>query len=101
MSETPDSASIQPSANKTQAHIDEDILNDLPSPNTQRWDTKRKAQVVKAVRSGHLTLDGACDIYAMSVDEFLSWQSLFDRHGAKGLMATRVKEYRHTQRRVR
>lgn len=67
---------------------------DLPPANTRRWDTKRKAQVVEAVRSGCITLEQACDIYAMSVDEFLGWQSLFDRYGAKGLMATRVKEFR-------
>jgi hypothetical protein len=66
----------------------------LPSPDTQRWDTKRKAQVVNAVCAGHLSLDRACEIYAMSVDEFLSWQSLLERYGAKGLMATRIKEYR-------
>jgi len=72
----------------------EDDLSGLPSPKTRRWDTKRKAQVVEAVRTGRLTLDRACEIYAMSVDEFLAWQSLFDRYGAKGLMATRVKEYR-------
>ena len=67
---------------------------DLPPANTRRWDTKRKAQVVEAVRTGRLTLESACDIYAMSVDEFLGWQSMLDRYGAKGLMATRVKEYR-------
>ena len=71
-----------------------DELSGLPSPKTRRWDTKRKAQVVEAVRTGRLTLDRACEIYAMSVDEYLGWQSLFDRYGTKGLMATRVKEYR-------
>lgn len=69
-------------------------LSDLPPANTRRWDTKRKAQIVEAVRSGRITLDRACQIYAMSMDEFLTWQSLFDRYGAKGLMATRVKEFR-------
>ncbi len=66
----------------------------LPPANTLRWDTKRKAKVVNAVCAGHLSLERACDIYAMSVDEFLSWQSLLERYGAKALMATRVKEYR-------
>lgn len=78
----------------TQPRDAEDDLSDLPSPNTRRWDTKRKADVVEAVRRGRVTLERACAIYAMSVDEFLGWQSLFDRYGAKGLMATRVKEYR-------
>ena len=75
-----------------------DMQADLPSPDTRRWDTKRKAQVVEAVRCGRITLDQACAIYAMSVDEFLAWQSLLDRYGAKGLMATRVKEYRVRRR---
>lgn len=69
-------------------------LSDLPSPDTIRWDIKCKAQVVNAVRNGHLSLDQACETYAMSVDEFLAWQSLFDQYGPKGLMATRVKELR-------
>jgi len=68
--------------------------SDLPSPHTKRWDTKSKAQVVEAVRKGSLSLECACEIYAMSVDEFLNWQSLLDRYGKKGLMATRVKQYR-------
>lgn len=70
------------------------VYRDLPAPDTQRWDTKRKAQVVAAVRNGQITIEQACDIYAMSMDELLTWQSLFDRYGAKGLMATRVKEFR-------
>ena len=73
---------------------DDQGLSELPSPSTQRWDTKRKAQVVEAVRSGRLTIGSACDIYSMSIDEFLTWQSLFDKFGTKGLMATRVKKYR-------
>ena len=83
-----------PSTVPSAALTPEDDLSGLPSPDTRRWDTKRKSQVVEAVRTGRLTLDRACEIYAMSVDEFLTWQSLFDRYGAKGLMATRVKEYR-------
>lgn len=83
-----------PQKGPKQAQEHSQSLEDLPSPHTRRWDTKRKAQVVEAVRSGRITLDQACEIYAMSVDEFLAWQSLFDRYGAKGLMATRVKEFR-------
>jgi len=86
-----------PSTTASQAKPDgdgEDLLTGLPSPQTRRWDIKRKAQVVNAVRTGRLTLDRACKIYTMSVDEFIGWQSLFDRYGPKGLMATRVKEFR-------
>jgi hypothetical protein len=67
---------------------------DLPSSNQQRWVIRRKAEVVAAVRGGLLSLDEACKRYTLTVDEFLSWQALIDRHGLLGLRATRVQEYR-------
>lgn len=70
-------------------------LSDLPSPNTKRWVIRRKAQVVMAVRGGLLTLDEACERYDLSVEEFLSWQRMIDRHGLPGLRVTRIQEYRH------
>lgn len=69
-------------------------LKDLPPPGTTRWVMRRKAEVVAAVRSGLLTLEEACTRYTLSVEEFLSWQELIDRHGVRALRATRVKEYR-------
>lgn len=69
-------------------------LKDLPSPNTKRWVIRRKAQVVMAVRGGLLTLDEACARYDLSVEEFLSWQRMIDRHGLPGLRVTRIQEYR-------
>ena len=69
-------------------------LADLPPANTTRWVTRRKAQVVAAVRKGILSLDEACARYTLSVEEFLNWQELIDRHGMRALRATRVKEYR-------
>ncbi len=68
--------------------------NDLPSPNTKRWVMRRKAAVVAGVRAGLISLEEACDRYALSVDEFRSWQRLLDEHGLAGLRATRTKEYR-------
>lgn len=91
-----ETAAETPAPGAVATHTDD--LSGLPSPQTRRWDTKRKAQVVEAVRTGRLTLDRACEIYAMSVDEYLGWQSLFDRYGTKGLMATRVKEFRSRRR---
>lgn len=73
-------------------------LKDLPSPNTRRWVIRRKAQVVEAVRTGVLSLDEACDRYTLSIEEFLSWQRLFDSHGVHGLRVTRLQEYRNGQR---
>lgn len=71
-------------------------IDDLPPPNTKRWVIRRKAQVVVAVRSGVITLDEACQRYNLSIDEFLSWQRLIDRHGIGGLRATRIQQYRDT-----
>lgn len=70
-------------------------LDKLPSPKTRRWVTRRKAQVVAAVRGGLLTFEEACERYNLSEEEFKSWMSLLDQHGLRGLRATRVQEYRH------
>lgn len=70
-------------------------MKDLPSPDTKRWVIRRKAQVVMAVRGGLLTLEEACERYNLSVEEFLSWQRMIDRHGLPGLRVTRIQEYRH------
>lgn len=67
---------------------------DLPPGNTQRWVIRRKAEVVAAVRGGLLSLEEACTRYTLTIDEFLSWQALIDRHGLAGLRATRIQEYR-------
>ncbi|MDX1401858.1 MAG: DUF1153 domain-containing protein [Kiloniellales bacterium] len=69
-------------------------INDLPPPNTKRWVVRRKAEVVTAVRAGLLTLEEACERYSLSVEEFLSWQTLIERHGMRGLRTTKLKEYR-------
>ena len=69
-------------------------IADLPPPNTKRWVVRRKAEVVAAVRGGLLSLDDACKRYKMSIDEFVNWQRLIDRHGFPGLRATKVQDYR-------
>ncbi len=70
------------------------VVAGLPPPNTKRWVIRRKAAVVSAVRAGLLTLEEACQRYHLSVEEFLSWQRLIDRHGMRGLRATRLQDYR-------
>ena len=69
-------------------------IADLPAANTKRWVIRRKAQVVAAVRGGLLTLEDACARYHLSVEEFLSWQRLIDRHGMPGLRVTQIQRYR-------
>jgi hypothetical protein len=55
---------------------------------------RRKAEVVAAVRAGLISLEEACDRYRLSVEEFLSWQRLIDKHGLRGLRTTRLQQYR-------
>ncbi len=67
---------------------------ELPEPRTKRWVPRRKAQVVAAVQGGVISLDEACHRYALTVEEFLSWQRAIDRHGLAGLRATQAQIYR-------
>ncbi len=69
-------------------------LDDLPPPTISRWVTRRKAEVVAAVQGGLLSRDDACARYALSDEEFATWVRLYTHHGAKGLRATRVQQYR-------
>jgi len=69
-------------------------MNDLPPADTKRWVIRRKAVVVAAVRGGLVTLDEVCRRYALSVEEFLSWQRAIDKHGLPGLRTTRIQLYR-------
>src|SRR5690606_24674348 len=69
-------------------------LSDLPPPGTKRWVIRRKAEVVAGVRAGLISLEEACERYTLSVEEFLSWQKLIDRHGLRGLRVTRLQDYR-------
>jgi len=68
-------------------------IADLPSPGTQRWVIRRKAEVVAAVRGGLLSVEEACSRYALSPDEILSWQHCIDRFGVAGLRSTWTQFY--------
>ena len=70
------------------------ISQPLPPPETKRWVAARKAQVVRAVQNGLLSIDDACRTYSLSLEEFLSWERLFSHHGHRGLRTTRIREYR-------
>ena len=69
-----------------------------PAVNGSRWVIRRKATIVAAVRGGLLTVEEACERYALTLEEFLSWQSAVDRHGLKGLRTTKVQQYRTNNR---
>ena len=73
-------------------------IQDLPPSGTKRWVIRRKAEVVAGVRGGLITIEEACERYALSIEEFLSWQRLIDNHGVRGLRATKIQDYRSTSR---
>lgn len=71
-----------------------DQVLELPPANTTRWIARRKAQVVWAIQKGILDIETACQRYALTEEELLSWQKLVDKHGQDGLRITRIKLYR-------
>jgi hypothetical protein len=66
----------------------------LPSPDTRRWNAFRKAEIVAAVNGGLISIEEACARYRLTVDELAGWQRLADRHGLRGLRVTRIQSYR-------
>jgi hypothetical protein len=68
-------------------------VDDLPATGTTRWVARRKAQVVAAVKGGLISLDEVCDRYDLTIEEFATWQRLFERSGLPGLRATRIQAY--------
>jgi hypothetical protein len=75
-----DNLNMNPSA----GHLDMGGLR-LPPPGSKRWWPHRKAAVVAAVRGGILSLDDACERYALSIEEYLTWQHGIDLYGLAGL----------------
>ena len=73
-------------------------MPELPRP-TQRWTVRRKAAVIAAVRGGWVPIEEACELYDISVDEFLAWERDLDRYGIHGLRSTRYQIYRDTEQR--
>jgi hypothetical protein len=69
-------------------------LESLPPANTKRGVVRRKAEVVAAVAGGLLGVDEACERYALSIEEFASWERVVDRSGMRGLRVTRLQDYR-------
>src|SRR5580765_8360787 len=69
-------------------------LASLPPAGTTRWVVRRKAEVVAAVNGGLLSINDACELYGLTLEEFASWQRAVDRSGMPGLRVTRIQHYR-------
>ena len=74
-------------------------LPDLPALNN-RWTMRRKATLIFAVRSGRISIEEACRVYKLSVDELLAWERNLERYGIPGLLTTRYQIYRDDERRA-
>ena len=57
----------------------------IPPAGLARWDARKKARVVIAVRSGTLSRGEAYDRYLLSEEELSQWGEAFDREGIAGL----------------
>jgi hypothetical protein len=68
----------------------------LPAPDIKRWVPQRKADIVSAVRHGQLSLDEACSRYALTVEEFLSWENAITQYGLRGLRISDIQHHRHS-----
>jgi Protein of unknown function (DUF1153) len=67
----------------------------LPSADTKRWVSRRKAAVVLATRAGVISREQACERYGVSPEELAAWEMAFDRHGIRGLRVTSLQNYRY------
>ena len=52
----------------------------------------------QGVRGGWVPIEEICEIYNISVDEFVAWERDIDRYGVHGLRSTRLQIYRDTDR---
>jgi hypothetical protein len=71
-----------------------DIFSAPPLP--KRWVAHRKAEIVTAVRGGYLSLSEACIRYALSIEEYLSWEREIDLSGLPGLRMNRTQQRRRS-----
>jgi Protein of unknown function (DUF1153) len=58
---------------------------ELPSADTKRWSSRRKAAVVVAVRTGVISRAEACERYLLSEEELAGWEMALDKRGIPGL----------------
>lgn len=70
-----------------------------PPSRPTRWIPQRKAEIVAAIRGGHMSFEEARERYALSIEEYLSWQVGLELSGLPGLRVNRVQQNR--RRRVR
>lgn len=71
----------------------------LPPADTTRWVASRKAQVVRAVQSGVLSIEEVMHRYRLSLEEYVAWERAMDRAGVAGLSIAFSRRDRAERRR--
>jgi hypothetical protein len=66
----------------------------LPAPNVPRWNARRKAELLFAIRGQLLSAQEAAVRYALSPEEIARWRELFDGFGLDGLKASKARPSR-------
>jgi hypothetical protein len=76
------------------AHVRKSLhpFGHLPLPG-QHWVARRKARLVAAVLDGELTRLEVCQRYQLTLEEFQSWVTAYERYGVPGLRATHLGIY--------
>jgi hypothetical protein len=72
----------------------------IPPASLARWDARKKARVVIAVRSGTLSRGEAYDRYMLSEEELSQWEEAFDREGIAGLHQIKTRSDRRARGRT-
>jgi Protein of unknown function (DUF1153) len=70
----------------------------LPPSDTVRWVASRKTMVLAAIDAGSLSIEEACLMYRLSIEEIASWSRLTELHGRDGLKTSKLGGYRKRER---
>jgi hypothetical protein len=66
----------------------------LPPSGTVRWTAWQKVAVLRAIRSGALSVAEVRARYLLSEEELAAWQADFDRSGITGLQQKSLRQRR-------
>ena len=73
---------------------------DLPRSRAVRWTARLKAVVVRAVHCGSLSLSEASERYALSREEFRTWEIAYDALVRRGLRVETSHLAEHKKRKT-
>ena len=66
----------------------------LPAAGIKRWSPRRKATLIAAVKCGALSIESASEMYGLTREEMLWWQTQVEEFGPQGLFVTKVQRCR-------